>query len=135
MQTLEFGGFGKFVVCGLFIGGLVWLLVYPDSQPQSLDKVLIAGLVFLTALAQLWINHPNTFARNSRVLLMFGVCLFHLGIVKLMLVTADATLKDPVGAFTGLERREMWLLALPYSLAPLLMSVLLGRNHGIFAAI
>ncbi len=135
LQTLEYGGFGKFVVCVLFIAGLSWLLIYPDSLPQPVDKILIVGLVFLTALAQLWINHPNTFARNSRVLLMFGVCLFHLGIVKLMLVAADATAKDLPGTFTGLERREIWLLALPYSLAPLLMSVLLGRNHGIFAAI
>lgn len=134
LQTLEYGAFGKVVVCALFLAGLSGL-IYSDTLSQPLDKILIASLVFLTALAQLWINHPNTFARNSRLLLIFGVCLFQLAIVKLMLVTADATGRDAAGAFTSLERREMWLLALPYALAPLLMSVLLGRNHGLFAAV
>ena len=134
LETLEYGTVWKVVVCGVFLLGLSGL-IYSDSLTQPLEKVWIATLIFLTALTQLWINHPKTFQRNSRLLLIFGVCLLHLGVVKLLLVTADNTVRLPAATFSGLERMDMWKLAVPYSLAPLLLSVLLGRNHGIFAAI
>lgn len=137
LQTLEEG---PLVKVAIFIGFIVGLaaLIYSDERSQPTEKVFIAVLIFLTALAQLWINHPETFARNSRVLLVFGVCLLHLVIVKTILVTADnQILKSGValaGSFSGLEKQSLWKLAIPYSFAPLLLSVLLGKNHGLFAA-
>jgi membrane-associated HD superfamily phosphohydrolase len=38
------------------------------------------------------------------------------------------------GRFSGLDMQQFWRLALPFSLAPLTLSVLLGRNRGLFAA-
>ena len=46
---------------------------------------LIGLLVFVTAVAQLWINHPETFQKNTRVGLVFGVLLFHLTVAKLVM--------------------------------------------------
>lgn len=133
-QTLEFGMGGRAGVCAAFLVGLAWL-IYSDASAKPLEKVLIATLVFLTALAQLWINHPKTFERNSRLLLVFGVCLLHLSVVKLLLAATEDIGRGGADVFNALERMDMWRLAVPYSFAPLLLSVLLGRNHGIFAAI
>lgn len=138
LQTLEYGPLAKLAVGICFIFGLT-ALIYSDQREQPTEKVCIAVLIFLTALAQLWINHPKTFDRNSRLVLVFGVMLLHLGIVKLILVTADSQILrgaalTPDG-LSALERRDLWKLAVPYAFAPLVLSVLLGRNHGIYAAI
>jgi hypothetical protein len=138
LQTLEHGPLAKLGVCLCFILGLT-ALIYSDQREQPTEKVCIAVLIFLTALAQLWINHPKTFDRNSRLVLVFGVMLLHLGIVKLLLVTADNQILkgaalSPDG-LSALERRDLWRLTVPYAFAPLVLSVLLGRNHGIYAAV
>src|SRR5271163_296842 len=87
-HTLEYGPAAKAGIFLAFIVGLA-VLIYSDSRPQPMEKVFIAVLIFLTALAQLWITQPKTFERNSRILLVFGVFLLHLAIVKMVLVTAD----------------------------------------------
>src|SRR5687767_6230063 len=137
LQTLEHGALTKVAIFLSFIVGLGFL-IYSDARRQPMEKVFIAVLIFLTALAQLWINHPKTFERNSRVLLVFGVCLLHLVIVKAILVAADnQILKGGMalpGAFSALEKQSLWKLALPYAFAPLVLSVLLGKNHGLYAA-
>jgi hypothetical protein len=137
VQTLEYGVISKLAVFGGFLVCL-WGLIYSDSRQQPTQGGLIAVLIFLTALAQLWINHPNTFARNSRILLMFGIFLLHLSMVKFMLVTGDSQVLrasvDDRGMFTGLQLQQLWRLAIPFAFAPLTLSVLLGKNHGIYAA-
>ena len=137
LQTLEYGPWAKTAIFVAFIVGLA-VLIYSDMRSQPMEKVFIAGLIFLTALAQIWINHPKTFERNSRVLLVFGVMLLHLVIVKMVLVTADNQLLRGGGGspdgLSALERQQLWRLAVPYAFAPLVLSVLLGKNHGIYAA-
>ncbi len=137
LQTLEHGPLAKVAIFVAFIVGLA-ALIYSDMRTQPMEKVFIAVLIFLTALAQIWINHPKTFERNSRVLLVFGVMLLHLVIVKMILVTADNQLLRGSGgspdALSALERQQLWRLAVPYAFAPLVLSVLLGKNHGIYAA-
>jgi cyclic-di-AMP phosphodiesterase PgpH len=137
-QTLEYGGGAKI---GIFVGFMLglWALIYSDSWQQPTERGLIGLLIFLTALAQLWINHPNTWPRNSRVLLMFSVFLLQLTAVKLVLVTSDNQVRHAGAAvlaeFSSAERQQLWKLAVPFALAPLTLSVLLGKNHGIYAAI
>jgi hypothetical protein len=134
LHALEYGPWAKVALCAVFMLGLASLILAGKVEQQP-EKLLIALLIFLTALAQLWINHPKTFERNSRLLLIFLTILMHLGIVKLVLIAAEEQMLGPAGRFSSIERRDMWELALPYALAPLLISVLLGRNHGIFTAI
>ncbi len=57
-----------------------------DANSQPAKQFLFGLLVFFTALAQLWINHPQTFAKNSRVVLMFGTLLAHLLVMKALMV-------------------------------------------------
>ncbi|MEQ1860929.1 MAG: HDIG domain-containing metalloprotein [Chthoniobacteraceae bacterium] len=133
-QTLEYGPLAKALVCIGFLTGLAALLL-TGPVAQRPEKLLIALLIFLTALAQLWINHPKTFDRNSRLLLMFVVILLHLGLVKFALGFAVSQGQMSGGELSGFERKDIWDLAVPYAFGPLLLSVLFGRNHGIFAAI
>ena len=132
VETLEHGPVAKVAIFIAFFAGLS-ALIYSDFRAQPTEKVFIAALIFLTALAQLWINHPKTFAKNSRLLLIFGACLVHLAIVKMILVAADRQLSG--GLLNPAERTLLWKLAIPYAFAPLLLSVLLGKNHGLYAAV
>lgn len=137
MQTMESGWVAKVGIFTLFILALSFLMV-TDLRDQivPLEKIVIAILIFVTSVAWLWINHPRTFERNSRLGLIYGVIFMHLALVKFILASAAAQLgMGSVGEFSALELSDLWKLAVPYSLAPLLLSVLLGRNHGIFGAI
>jgi putative nucleotidyltransferase with HDIG domain len=89
---------------------------------------VIALLFFATAIVQLWINRPGTFSQNSRVFLVFATIFVQLAVTKIVLVLSSEH------AFKFLTPEMGWLLA-PYAFAPLVLSVLLGRNHGLYAAV
>src|SRR5687768_5158332 len=77
VQTLEHGPVAKAGIFFAFTVGL-WALIYSSTSPQPMEKVFIGLLIFLVALAQLWINHPVAWDKNSRLALIFGVLLLHL---------------------------------------------------------
>ncbi len=133
VETLEHGLTAKLGVIAGFIVGLA-LLVWADPQPRPMLQVIYAVLIFCTALAQVWIAHPRTFASNSRLLLLFGICLLHLVLIKAVLGMADSQVQT-AGVITGLERQQLWRLLAPLAFAPLALSVLLGAGHGLYAAI
>ncbi len=124
MEKLETGTGTKLAIFAGFMFGLGCLIFY-GLQQQPAEKFLIGLLIFVTALAALWINHPDSFHRNSRLALIFGVCLLHLTLVKIFLVQGRKDEFD-LGIAT---------LLIPYAFAPLVLSVLLGKNHGIYGAI
>ena len=123
-EALESGVWMKLLIILAFVAGLA-ALVSGSHQPQPTQNFLISLLIFLTALGQLWINHPQTFAKNSRVFLVLGVCFAHLAIIRGILALS----------WSGAIDRSYGPLLIPYALAPLVLSVLMGKNHGIFAAI
>ncbi len=133
LDTLENGAVAKVAVFVAFVTGL-GLLVYSEGSPQPMKNVFISLLIFLTALAQLWISHPKTFERNSRLVLIFTVFLLHLALVKTVLVTADAQI-GTAGMLSPAARQQLWWLAVPLAFAPLMLAVLLGRYHGLFATV
>jgi len=119
-HTLETGQWVKGGIFLLFCVGLTMLI----SPSQEIEKLVIALLIFATALAQLWVNHPVTFASNSRISLMFGTMLAHLIITKIILALGHH----------GSISLDYVPLIVPYALAPLICSVLLGKNQGLYAA-
>ena len=125
VEGLQTGQVPKVLIFLVFIAGL-WELINYGAVGQPAEKFLIAMLIFLTALAQLYVNHPITFATNSRILLMFGTMLVHLLAVKAMLVGAQSA-----GSF---DAQKSWQLLVPYAFAPLVCSVLFGKNQGLYAA-
>jgi putative nucleotidyltransferase with HDIG domain len=108
----------------LFCAGLAVLIFY-GTQVESQKNFLIGLLIFTTALGQLYINHPNTFASNSRITLMFGTILVHLTLAKMIL---------GLGAHYP-SFHSIAPLTVPFALAPLVLSVLMGKNQGLYAAV
>jgi hypothetical protein len=121
--TLETGPWVRGGIFVLFCIGLA-LLIFYGSPARSTEQFVIALLIFATALAQLWVNHPVTFASNSRITLMFGTMMAHLVLTKIVLVLG----------YRGSISPEFVPLIIPYALAPLVCSVLLGKNQGLYAA-
>ena len=127
LRSLESARYVKVIVLAAFIAGLAFL-IFSGQQPEPTKNFVIALLFFATAVVQLWINQPRTFSQNSRVFLVFGTIFVQLAATKLILVLSSEH------AFKFLTPEMGWLLA-PYAFAPLVLSVLLGRNHGLFAAV
>jgi putative nucleotidyltransferase with HDIG domain len=126
LHSLEHARFVKVIILAVFIGGLAFL-IFSGEQPEPTKSFVIALLFFATGVAALWINHPKTFAQNSRVFLVFGTIFVQLVAIKAVLVVCNH------GTFKFLTPDMGWLIA-PYAFAPLVLSVLLGRNHGLYAA-
>jgi len=126
LHSLEYAVFAKIVILAAFLAGLAFL-IFNSEQLEPTKSFVIALLFFATAVAALWINHPKTFLQNSRVFLVFGTIFLQLAAIKAVLIFCNH------GTFRFLTPEMGWLLA-PYAFAPLVLSVLLGRNHGLYAA-
>jgi putative nucleotidyltransferase with HDIG domain len=124
LRSLESSRLTKILIFMGFLAGLAGLIFYGPQSGQA-KQFLFALLVFFTALAQLWINHPQTFAKNSRVVLLFGTILAHLLVMKAMMLSIES---HPARWSTG-------KLLFPYALAPLIISALLGKNQGVYTTI
>ena len=125
--SLEGASSIKVLIFAAFTAGLAFL-IFSGQQPEPTKNFVIALLFLAIAMTQLWINQPKTFSQNSRVLLVFGVILVQLAVTKILLVLCNDN------AFRFLKP-EMGGLMAPYAFAPLVLSVLLGRNHGLYAAV
>ncbi len=66
LYTLETGPRVRVAIFVLFCTGLAMLILTARGCSRS-RSWMIALLIFATALAQLWVNHPVTFASNSRI--------------------------------------------------------------------
>src|SRR6266576_129029 len=127
LRGLESASYVKVFILAAFIAGLAFL-IFSGQQPEPTKNFVVALLFFAAAIVQLWINRPGTFSQNSRVFLVFGTIFIQLAATKVILVLSSEQ------AFKFLTPEMGWLLA-PYAFAPLVLSVLLGRDHGLYAAV
>ncbi len=92
---------------------------------DPLRSITAVIAVYATALIMFNVNHEDTARSNSRIILLFGGIFLHLLAVRGVGNVIGRLQVDPMMAF----------LAIPFALAPMIHSVLLGRNHGVFSAI
>ncbi len=123
-EALECGWPVRVLILSAFVGGLA-VLIFTGHQDEPAKKFLLCLLIFVTAVAQLWINHPLTLRNNSWLALLFTVLLGQLAAIKIILAQA-------AGGHIDLQ---LVPLLVPYAFAPLILSVLLGKNHGLYAAV
>lgn len=123
-KEIRGGWFCRSAILLLFVIGLGFL-IFTGAGADPLTKFVICLLILVTAVVQLWVNHPQTLASNPRMFLVFGSMFFQLAIVKLLIVQVSLERISP----------EMVLLLAPYAFAPLVLSVMLGKNHGLYAAV
>src|SRR5438477_6825494 len=126
LRNLEYAPYGKVLIFAVFAAGLA-VLVFTGQQAEPTKNFVIALLVLATAITQLWINQTKSFSQSSRIVLIFGIILVQLAVTKLLLVVCNS------GNYR-LLKPEMGGLITPYAFAPLALSVLLGRHHGLYAA-
>ena len=127
LRNLESATYVKVLILAAFVAGLAFL-IFSGQQPEPTKNFVIALLFLAISVTQLWINQPGTFSQNSLVLLVFGTIFVQLAATKLLLVLCSN------GTFEFLKP-GMGVLVAPYAFAPLMLSVLLGRNHGLYAAV
>ena len=120
-DALEQGWPAKIAIMAAFNIGL-GILIFTGTETEPLKHFLISLLIFGTAMVALWINLPKSFESNSRLLLVLSVCFLQLLGVRLIL------------ASTTINPHFTWLF-FPYAFAPLILCVLIGRHHGLYAAI
>src|SRR5437868_1128582 len=125
-RAIEYSLTMKLVLFAGFVIGL-GLLIFSGNQAEPTKNFVIALLFFLIALMMLWINQPRTFSQGSRILLVFGIMLLQLALTKAIYAFCN-------NGVLGLKP-EMAELITPYALSPLVLSVLLGRNHGLYVAV
>ena len=124
LQALQSGWIVRAILLFAFVVGLAGL-IFSGQQEEPAKKFLLCVLIFITAIAQLWINHPNTMRANSKLCMLLGVLFAQLAVIKIILTQAAS----------GNIDLQLAPLLVPYAFAPLILSVLLGRNHGIYAAV
>jgi putative nucleotidyltransferase with HDIG domain len=114
-------------LAGLFFGWLVlWRPAFGVPHvDEPIRAVMVMGLLFFGAILQFSLSQPTSFHQNSRLLLVFSLLGLHLGLMKVLLLVVD-------DYFLAGHYR---LLLMPHALAPLALTILLGRGHGIFATI
>ena len=127
LRKLEYAPYTKYLIFGAFIAGLAFL-IFSGQQPEPTKSFVIALLFLVTAITQLWINQPKTFSQASGLLLVFGAIFVQLAVTKGLLVLCNSGL-------ISFLKPESGVLIAPYAFAPLVLSVLLGRNHGLYAAV
>ena len=127
LRNLEHATWMKVAIFAAFVVGLA-VLIFSGQQQEPTRIFVFSLLILATAVAQLWMNQPNTFLRNSRVFLVFGIIYLQLAITKLLIVLCES------GVFAWLKPETAWLIA-PYAFAPLILCVLLGKNHGLYGAV
>ena len=138
LDTLQHGVVAKMLLLGAFALAFCWLILF-RSEELPAETMLVAVLIFGTGAAHLCLNRPEVWGRNSRMLLLLLVMMTHLAAMKWFFLSSVEALhvsgdlaREELGRFA---KRDMWRLAVPFSFAPLLVSVLLGRAIGVFATV
>ena len=113
-----------------FLASSVLLVLYRPGQATEFDSEMLravsfGAVIFLAALAQFYLNHPRNFQENGRVLLIFGSVLLNVALVWGVCHIVESN---------SLPSNYVFLLS-PVALAPMLISVMLGRGLGVFAAV
>lgn len=121
LPLLEKGWSIRFALLFLLLLAFGSLSFFGEDH-ASYHSYFIALSLFFTALAGLWLSHSEVLSSNSRLILMFGAVLVQLVFIKIMLFAMDAGSMDPHFAS----------LLLPYTLAPFVLSVLLGNEAALF---
>ena len=125
-------GNARWVGCLLSVFFVIGFAALVSSQSpgdswsnQDWQAVFSAATISLTALLMLRTNHRDMFNKNGILLLLLGGVLLHLTLVRMISLWVDV----------NEVRNQYKLLLIPFALAPMVHSVLLGRKEGTFSAV
>ncbi len=129
LQAFEDSIWLKYALYSIFVVScsVLALKSAPGTSFQDSPHVAaIFGLVFaVTGVVLFHATLHRIFCGNSRVLLVFGGLLIHLMFLRMVII----------GVASGAISEPYLYLLIPYALAPMLHSVLLGRAMGSFSVV
>jgi putative nucleotidyltransferase with HDIG domain len=120
VRSLVFAGFVACVIA-LVLGASTGSVVFANDPAKAVIVVLILTAV---AIVQQKVAHAEVFRHNTLQLLIFGLVLLQVGMIRALHWVIELN--------HGMETLKFLLL--PFALAPMTLTVLLGRNVGMFAA-
>ena len=129
-EILRTSPYVRVLILAGFLCALGVLVGYlPDTStfkmlPPGMGTAAILSLLPLS-LAHFKLHYPSEFHRNSRCLLLYGLILLHLALLSGVWKVVQ---------INGLGGNYPLLLA-PAALAPMTLTLLLGKRHGVFAAL
>lgn len=109
-----------------FVVGFASLVVSGHLWPDSNGKAVLGSVALSVAcLLMIRANHRDVMRKNGILFLLLGGILLHLCLVRFLSYWVD---------LNGMAE-EYKLLLIPFALAPMVHSVLLGRRAGTFSAV
>ena len=124
-ESLRYGRTARIAL--LVIMGLLLIQTVSGGAASSgaAERWLVEVLVYILAAALLWMNHPRLWADNSRLLLILGTLVLHVGAVRWVSSEALESMFPAGPEWSALNRKQLWELSIPFTLGPMLISVLL----------
>lgn len=135
LESLCYGGTARTVL--VVVMGLLLIQVVSGGTNGSgtPERWLVEGLVYMLAVALIWMNHHRIWGDNSRLLLILGTLVLHVGAVRWVSSEALESMVPSGAEWSALDRKQLWELSIPFTLGPMLISVLLGQRLGIVVSI
>ena len=127
---LEDAAWAKAALFGIFLISMMLFIMLARADGALFHEapfkaVLLIGSIIITLVIQFFVSHPRAFASNRRVLLTLGAIFLHVVLVWLAFAPVQPAILP-----------EKFRYVVPaYAMAPMAISILLGRTHGIFVAI
>ena len=133
LTTLRFSPWVRSLIYAAFLGGLLALVLGASKEIKEVPVffgepakvVVVFVLLIAIAILQQRVAHKEQFKRNSLQLLIFTLVFLQVSMIRILDWGADQN---------GLKESFKFLL-MPFALAPMALTILLGRNQGIFAVI
>jgi len=129
IQALEDSFWVKLALYATFVVSVAVLVLKASpgtvSPEESFRKSLYGMVIAMTAVVMFQASLQGPCRRNSRVVLVLGGLVGHLLMIRAVMGLVDAGTIPPVFS----------ILAMPFSLAPMLHGVLLGRAVASFSAV
>ena len=117
-------------ICFAFILGTLIIGVNVERGGVLSDwgAVFLAEVTLIAGVIHFYINHPRSFSRNGRVVLIFGLMFIHLMLISLVFSFVEGDIFGEGGERYG-------FLLCPLAFAPFSVSILLGRAQALFVTV
>ena len=117
-------------ICFAFIlGSLIFgVNVERGRVLSNWGAVFLAEVTLIAGVIHFYINHPRSFSRNGRVVLIFGLMFIHLMMISLVFSFVEGDIFGEGGERYG-------FLLCPLAFAPFSVSILLGRAQALFVTV
>ncbi len=119
----------SYIIFAIFLGSLIFgANVERGGVLSNWGAVFLSEVTLIAGVVHFYINHPKSFSRNGRVVLIFGLMFIQLTLVRLVFGFVE-------GDIFGQGGERYGFLLCPLAFAPFSVSILLGRAQALFVTV